>query len=81
MSRIIPILFLALLLTNGCEHKEKVNQDRYKQMVSYRNLGLAYMEEERYSEAANEFIMLVEIAPKEPLGYANLGLTYMRMSG
>ena len=81
MNRIIPILFLALLLTNGCEHKEKVNQDRYKQMVSYRNLGLAYMEEERYSEAANEFIMLVEIAPKEPLGYANLGLTYMRMSG
>ena len=50
-------------------------------MVSHRNLGLAYLEEERYSDAANEFNMLVEIAPKEPLGYANLGLTYMRTSG
>ena len=50
-------------------------------MVSYHNLGLAYMEEERYSDAANQFIILVELAPKEPLGYANLGLTYMRMSG
>ena len=72
MRRIIPILLIALLLTNGCEHKEKVDQDTYKQMVSYRNLGLAYMEEERYSEAANEFIMLVEIATKEPLGMLTL---------
>ncbi len=58
-----------------------IDKGTYKQMVSYHNLGLAYMEEERYSDAANQFIMLVELAPKEPLGYANLGLTYMRMSG
>jgi hypothetical protein len=58
-----------------------VDQDTYNQMVSHRNLGLAYLEEERYSDAANEFKMLVETAPNEPLGYANLGLTYMRMSG
>ena len=50
-------------------------------MISHRNLGLAYLEEERYSDAANEFNMLIEIAPNEPLGYANLGLTYMRTSG
>ena len=80
-SRIIPILFITLLLTNGCENEVKIDQFTFKQMVSHRNLGLAYLEEERYSEATNEFNMLVETAPKEPLGYANLGLTYMRMSG
>ena len=58
-----------------------MDQVTYNQMVSHRNLGLAYLEEERYSDAANEFNMLVEIAPKEPLGYANLGLTYLRTSG
>ena len=58
-----------------------MDQDTYNQMVSHRNLGLAYLEEERYSDAANEFKMLVKTAPNEPLGYANLGLTYMRMSG
>ena len=50
-------------------------------MISHRNLGLSYLEEERYSDALNEFNMLVNIADEEPLGYANLGLTYMRMSG
>ena len=58
-----------------------MDQITYNQMASHRNLGLAYLEEERYSDAANEFNMLVETAPKEPLAYANLGLTYMRMSG
>jgi len=58
-----------------------VDQATYNQMVSHRNLGLAYLEEERYSDAADEFNILVETAPNEPLGYANLGLTYMRMSG
>ena len=50
-------------------------------MVSHRSLGLSYLEEERYSDALKEFNSLVKIAGKEPLGYTNLGLTYMRMSG
>ena len=58
-----------------------VDQSTYSEMISHRNLGLSYLEEERYSDALNEFNMLVNIADEEPLGYANLGLTYMRMSG
>ena len=55
--------------------------DTFSEMVSHRSLGLSYLEEERYSDALKEFNFLVKIADKEPLGYTNLGLTYMRMSG
>ena len=48
-------------------------------MITHRNLGLAYLEENKLQEAAGEFQALSEIAPEEPLGYANLGLTYLRM--
>ena len=75
------LFFITLLFITGCEYKSQTDQKKYMEIVSYRNLGLAYLEEERYSEAVNEFNLMVEIAPKEPLGYANLGLAYMRMSG
>ncbi|MCH7528442.1 MAG: VCBS repeat-containing protein [Candidatus Marinimicrobia bacterium] len=50
-------------------------------MITHRNLGLAYLEESKLLDARDEFLLLVEIAPREPLGYANLGLTYLRMAG
>ena len=68
-------------LFSGCDKKVVINPETAKQMITHRNLGMAYLEEGQLRDAADEFSMLVEIAPKEPLGYANLGLTYMRMSG
>ena len=65
----------------NCERPVTVDENTYSKMISHRNLGLSFLEEERYSDALNEFEMLVNIADEEPLGYANLGLTYMRMSG
>ena len=65
----------------NCERQVTVDESTYSEMISHRNLGLSFLEEERYSDALNEFEMLVNIADEEPLGYANLGLTYMRMSG
>ncbi len=62
--------------------KELIMNDRdYSFMISYRNLGLGYFEEERYTDAVDEFQKIVEINPKEPLGYANLGISYMQMNG
>ena len=49
-------------------------------MVSLRNLGLAYIEEENFIEAINVFKVLIELAPNEPLGYANLGLVYLNLN-
>ena len=68
-------------LFSGCDNKVVINSETAKQMITHRNLGMAYLEEGQLQDAADEFIKLVEIAPKEPLGYANLGLTYMRKSG
>ena len=80
MRKFLLVLFLFLLFFIGCERQIAVDQKTFEQMVSHRSLGLAYLEEERYSAATEEFRNLITIAPKEPLGYANLGLTYLRMS-
>ena len=75
------LLFIFMIINNGCEQEKLVPPDTFSKMVSHRNLGLSYLEEERYTDAINEFKSLVQIAQEEPLGHANLGLTYLRMNG
>lgn len=72
---------ILLVFYSGCEKKVEINPETAKRMITHRNLGLAYFEEGRFIDAADEFKTLVNIFPEEPLGYANLGLTYMQMSG
>ena len=81
MVSIIRYLFLILLFNVCCERENLVSPDTFVKMISHRNLGLAYLEEERFSDAVKEFKALIDLHPQEPLGYANLGLTYMLMSG
>ncbi len=66
---------------SSCEKKVEINPETARQMITHRNLGLAYLEEGRFIDAADEFKTLIDIFPDEPLGYGNLGLTYMQMSG
>jgi Tfp pilus assembly protein PilF len=42
-------------------------------------MGLAYLEEDNFQDAESSFQQLISIAPNEALGYANLGLVYIRM--
>ena len=49
------------------------------ELQTIRAVGLAHLEENRLAEAADEFGRLVEMAPREAAGHANLGLTYLRM--
>jgi tetratricopeptide (TPR) repeat protein len=70
------ILFVFIM---GCEKKPDLDPETAKQMIIHRNLGLAYLEENKLREAAAEFQALIGIAPREALGYANLGLAYLRM--
>ena len=81
INRVICILLFIGLYFCNCSSKVQVDQVTFSKMVSARNLGIAYLEEERYSDAVKEFEILINSAPEEPLGYANLGLTYMRMNG
>lgn len=48
-------------------------------LTTLRTLGLAYLEEFKLEEAEQAFIAFIDKAPDEKLGYANLGLTYLRM--
>tara|TARA_A100000164_G_C21884763_1_gene762157 strand:- start:57 stop:407 length:351 start_codon:yes stop_codon:yes gene_type:complete len=69
---------LALIFLNiACEQTTTVSLEIFSKMISHRNLGLAYLEEERFNEPAEEFKALIHIAPEEPLGHANLGLAYL----
>ncbi len=75
----ILFILIFLMITFSCEKKIAYDLDKYEKMVSLRNLGLAYIEEENFTEAINIFKNLIEIAPNEPLGYANLGLAYLNL--
>ncbi len=79
MRKAISLVLGLFVLMGGCEKKAEIDPETAKQMIIHRNLGLAYLEENKLRDAAGEFQTLVEIAPREPLGYANLGLTYLRM--
>jgi hypothetical protein len=73
-----PVLLLgafALLALLGCERRPPVSTG---EIVTTRTLGLAYLEENRLGEAETTFRRLTELAPHEPLGFADLGLVYLR---
>ncbi|PYP12006.1 MAG: hypothetical protein DMD56_05290, partial [Gemmatimonadetes bacterium] len=43
-----------------------------------RTWGLAYLQQHQLPRAEAEFRKVVTLAPDQPLGYANLGLVYLR---
>lgn len=47
-------------------------------MVRLRNLGYAQLENERPTDAESTYRELIELAPAEPLGHANLGVALLR---
>ncbi|MEE2876587.1 MAG: tetratricopeptide repeat protein, partial [Candidatus Neomarinimicrobiota bacterium] len=58
--------------------EEKPRAGELFNVVEARNLGLAYLEENRLDEAEQEFLKVVKHAPEDAMGYANLGIVYMR---
>ncbi len=78
MQRNILLLLSLLLLAGGCRRNTVPDPETVRQIIKHRNLGLAYLEENKLAKAGEEFHHLTEIAPGEPLGFANLGLTYLR---
>ena len=67
------------LIFSSCEERKVKNSEIIKQMITFRTLGLANLEESKLKEAELEFQNLIRIAEREALAYANLGLVYMRM--
>ena len=75
---IFILLFMAVLFYS-CGGKKMTDKERSREILSSRNLGLAYLEENKLPEAEGEFKKLIDLAPKESMGYANLGIVYLRM--
>jgi len=78
-SKMIYInLFIIFLISSGCIHEQDISIGSFNKLISHRNLGLAYLEEERYSDGSREFMSFIAIAPAEASGYANLGWAYLQ---
>ncbi len=77
LTSVQTLLFggLALLASVGCEGGPQAST---RDILTTRTMGLAHLEENRLDEAAVQFSRLTELAPEEPLGFANLGLVYLR---
>jgi tetratricopeptide (TPR) repeat protein len=76
--------YLLLILTvmigiAGCKKEKKTDRETYREILTSRTLGLAYLEENKLKEAEAEFLKLTRLAPEEAMGFANLGLVYLRM--
>jgi len=65
---------------SACTPKKTETKQEYWDKLTVRTMGLAFLEENKLPEAEEQFKKLTEIAPAEPLGFANLGLVYLRMA-
>ena len=78
--KIYVILFIIFFISAGCVQQE-IEADSFNKLLSHRNMGLAYLEEERYTDAVKEFMAFINIAPSEAFGYANAGWAYLQSPG
>lgn len=73
----ILFLLFAMLLFSACAPtKATSEQDRKKAMAS-RNLGEAYLSEERYTDALGEFFKAQKLNPDDPILHNDIALVYM----
>ena len=74
MLRRLPAVFvLAALAVAGAACAQPSEE-----MVRLRNLGYAQLENERPTDAESTYRELIELAPEEPLGHANLAVALLR---
>ncbi len=74
MHRQLPtVLVLAAVVTATA-----VGAQPSEEMVRLRNLGYAQLENERPTDAESTYRELIELAPGEPLGHANLAVALLR---
>jgi tetratricopeptide (TPR) repeat protein len=74
-----PFFMMVIVWITGCEKEQKTDREIYREILTSRTLGLAYLEENKLTEAEEEFLKLIKLAPDEAMGYANLGLVYLRL--
>ena len=73
------IIYIIIICFSGCATNKQLEKEEYQLLLSYRNRGLAYIEEEQYLDAVRQFKSFIDIAPFEASGYANLGWAYLQL--
>lgn len=69
---------VALLLFVSCNQPDPNDPAVQAAMNEAVNLGLAFLEENRLAEAQTEFEKVIDLAPNDALGYANVGIVHLR---
>ena len=80
VSRLLTAPLLAVTLftgSTGCRHDTPTPVD---ELFTIRTLATQLLQRGQLAEAEVQFKRLVELAPDDPLGYANLGLTYLQQA-
>src|SRR3954467_12398001 len=49
-----------------------------EELYTTRMIGLSFLQRNQLPQAESAFKKLTDLAPDDPLGYANLGLTYLQ---
>jgi tetratricopeptide (TPR) repeat protein len=68
-----------LLLIFSCAKGRGAAPVKVGELVRHQNLGLADLEENRLQEAKSEYEKVIQLAPQESLGYANLAICLLRL--
>jgi len=77
--RITNLGGIGLLLIAACRGAAPgADQARSDSALTARTWGLAYLQQNQLPRAEAEFTKVVALAPDQALGYANLGLVYLR---
>ncbi|NIR70838.1 tetratricopeptide repeat protein, partial [candidate division KSB1 bacterium] len=78
MRLILVIGWISALLSNGCKQQNGSPPTDFEAAITHKNLGIAYLEEEKPRAALREFEKVMALASDQALGYANCGLAYLR---
>ena len=73
LRRLPAVVVLTALVAAGAASAQPSEE-----IARLRNLGYAQLENERATEAESTYRELIELAPEEPLGHANLGVALLR---
>jgi tetratricopeptide (TPR) repeat protein len=77
MKRVGRLGVIAMLLFAGCRGREPA-QGPSDSIITARTLGLAYLRDGQLAQAESAFQKVIDMAPGQALGYANLGLVHLR---
>jgi hypothetical protein len=67
-----------LILLIACGEQAPDAETPAAEILAVRTAGLTYLQRDRLEDARREFVRLVELAPGEAMGYANLGLVHLK---